>query len=86
MFRSVAHGACIREGKPAPNETLQRELADAAALTAITQVEEINGIHWPLSTGILSRHLSRAMNQLRYIAGKLGDRFADEIVKVLERN
>lgn len=28
MFRSVAHGACLREGKSAPNETLQRELAD----------------------------------------------------------
>ncbi|KAI3446445.1 hypothetical protein Pfo_003110 [Paulownia fortunei] len=28
LFRSVAHGACIRSGKPAPNENLQRELAD----------------------------------------------------------
>ncbi|KAF4361990.1 hypothetical protein F8388_020797 [Cannabis sativa] len=28
MFRSVAHGACLRAGKPAPNENLQRELAD----------------------------------------------------------
>ncbi|XP_062117617.1 OVARIAN TUMOR DOMAIN-containing deubiquitinating enzyme 4 isoform X2 [Humulus lupulus] len=28
MFRSVAHGACLRAGKPAPNEKLQRELAD----------------------------------------------------------
>ncbi|KAL0346267.1 UNVERIFIED_CONTAM: OVARIAN TUMOR DOMAIN-containing deubiquitinating enzyme 4 [Sesamum radiatum] len=28
LFRSVAHGACIRSGKPVPNENLQRELAD----------------------------------------------------------
>ncbi|XP_072986425.1 OVARIAN TUMOR DOMAIN-containing deubiquitinating enzyme 4 [Typha latifolia] len=28
LFRSVAHGACIRSGKPLPNEDLQRELAD----------------------------------------------------------
>ncbi|PON91650.1 OTU domain containing protein [Trema orientale] len=28
MFRSVAHGACLRSGKPAPSESLQRELAD----------------------------------------------------------
>ncbi|KAJ6749750.1 hypothetical protein OIU85_000389 [Salix viminalis] len=28
LFRSVAHGACIRSGKPAPSENLQRELAD----------------------------------------------------------
>ncbi|KAJ0042593.1 hypothetical protein Pint_17992 [Pistacia integerrima] len=28
LFRSVAHGACLRDGKPAPTESLQRELAD----------------------------------------------------------
>jgi hypothetical protein len=28
LFRSVAHGASLRSGKPAPNENLQRELAD----------------------------------------------------------
>nr|XP_043609636.1 OVARIAN TUMOR DOMAIN-containing deubiquitinating enzyme 4 [Erigeron canadensis]XP_043609637.1 OVARIAN TUMOR DOMAIN-containing deubiquitinating enzyme 4 [Erigeron canadensis] len=28
LFRAVAHGACIRSGKPAPSESLQRELAD----------------------------------------------------------
>lgn len=28
MFRSVAHGACLRAGKPPPSESLQRELAD----------------------------------------------------------
>lgn len=28
LFRSVAHGACIRSGRPAPNESLQKELAD----------------------------------------------------------
>ncbi|KAK6941869.1 OTU domain [Dillenia turbinata] len=28
LFRSVAHGACLRSGKPAPNESIQRELAD----------------------------------------------------------
>ncbi|XP_020598893.1 OTU domain-containing protein At3g57810 [Phalaenopsis equestris] len=28
LFRSVAHGACIRAGKSIPDETLQRELAD----------------------------------------------------------
>ncbi|XP_042003131.1 OVARIAN TUMOR DOMAIN-containing deubiquitinating enzyme 4-like isoform X1 [Salvia splendens] len=28
LFRSVAHGACIRLGNPAPNENAQRELAD----------------------------------------------------------
>uniref|UniRef100_A0A2P2KQX1 Ubiquitin thioesterase OTU n=2 Tax=Rhizophora mucronata TaxID=61149 RepID=A0A2P2KQX1_RHIMU len=28
LFRSVAHGACLRAGKPAPSESLQKELAD----------------------------------------------------------
>ncbi|XP_068643785.1 OVARIAN TUMOR DOMAIN-containing deubiquitinating enzyme 4-like isoform X2 [Aristolochia californica] len=28
LFRSVAHGACLRTGKPAPDEILQRQLAD----------------------------------------------------------
>lgn len=28
LFRSVVHGACLRAGKPAPDEKLQRELAD----------------------------------------------------------
>ncbi|VAI18965.1 unnamed protein product [Triticum turgidum subsp. durum] len=28
LFRSVAHGECIRSGKPIPNENLQRKLAD----------------------------------------------------------
>ncbi|KAF8780995.1 hypothetical protein HU200_000962 [Digitaria exilis] len=28
LFRSVAHGACIRLGKPIPNEDLQKKLAD----------------------------------------------------------
>lgn len=28
LFRSVAHGACVRSGKPLPDERLQRELAD----------------------------------------------------------
>ncbi|KAJ8752198.1 hypothetical protein K2173_003806 [Erythroxylum novogranatense] len=28
LFRSVSHGACLRAGKPAPTENLQRELAD----------------------------------------------------------
>lgn len=28
MFRSVAHGACLRSGKPPPSEGFQRELAD----------------------------------------------------------
>ncbi|KAL6656245.1 hypothetical protein ACP70R_007071 [Stipagrostis hirtigluma subsp. patula] len=28
LFRSVAHGACIRSGKPIPNEDLQKKLAD----------------------------------------------------------
>ncbi|KAF3442599.1 hypothetical protein FNV43_RR16515 [Rhamnella rubrinervis] len=28
LFRSVAHGACLRSGKPAPSGSLQRELAD----------------------------------------------------------
>ncbi|PIA48528.1 hypothetical protein AQUCO_01400843v1 [Aquilegia coerulea] len=28
LFRSVAHGACLRAGKPCPSESLQRELAD----------------------------------------------------------
>lgn len=28
LFRAVAHGACIRSGKPLPNESMQRELAD----------------------------------------------------------
>ncbi|KAK2400644.1 Cysteine proteinases superfamily protein [Trifolium repens] len=28
MFRSVAHGACLKSGKPPPSESFQRELAD----------------------------------------------------------
>lgn len=28
LFRSVAHGACIRLGNSAPDENAQRELAD----------------------------------------------------------
>ncbi|KZV53332.1 OTU domain-containing protein-like [Dorcoceras hygrometricum] len=28
LFRSVAHGACVRSGKSPPSETLQKELAD----------------------------------------------------------
>ncbi|KAG5003428.1 hypothetical protein JHK84_027691 [Glycine max] len=28
LFRSVARGACLRSGKPPPNESIQRELAD----------------------------------------------------------
>lgn len=28
MFRSVAHGACLRSGRPAPDEHFQRQLAD----------------------------------------------------------
>ncbi|MCI01101.1 OTU-like cysteine protease, partial [Trifolium medium] len=28
MFRSVAHGACLRSGKPPPSGSFQRELAD----------------------------------------------------------
>ncbi|KAM3261220.1 hypothetical protein ACQJBY_052091 [Aegilops geniculata] len=28
LFRSVVHGACVRSGKPIPNEDLQRKLAD----------------------------------------------------------
>ncbi|KAL6133891.1 hypothetical protein ACLB2K_066124 [Fragaria x ananassa] len=28
LFRSVAHGACLRAGKSAPSQSLQRELAD----------------------------------------------------------
>lgn len=28
LFRSIAHGACLRSGKSAPNESFQRELAD----------------------------------------------------------
>ncbi|CAI0414503.1 unnamed protein product [Linum tenue] len=28
LFRSVAHGACVRAGKSPPSESLQRELAD----------------------------------------------------------
>ncbi|KAI7997480.1 OTU domain-containing protein [Camellia lanceoleosa] len=28
LFRSVAHGAYLRSGKPSPSESLQKELAD----------------------------------------------------------
>ncbi|GLT96131.1 hypothetical protein SLE2022_137760 [Rubroshorea leprosula] len=28
LFRSVAHGACLRSGRPAPNDHRQRQLAD----------------------------------------------------------
>ncbi|XP_022151797.1 OTU domain-containing protein At3g57810-like [Momordica charantia] len=28
LFRSVVHGACLRSGKPAPSEVLQKQLAD----------------------------------------------------------
>nr|XP_010908673.1 OTU domain-containing protein At3g57810 isoform X2 [Elaeis guineensis] len=32
LFRSVAHGAYLREGKPSPSESLQKELADELRL------------------------------------------------------
>ncbi|XP_038974265.1 OVARIAN TUMOR DOMAIN-containing deubiquitinating enzyme 4-like isoform X2 [Phoenix dactylifera] len=32
LFRSVAHGACLRTGKPSPSENLQKELADELRL------------------------------------------------------
>lgn len=28
LFRSVVHGACLREGRPSPSEGHERELAD----------------------------------------------------------
>ncbi|XP_043703994.1 OVARIAN TUMOR DOMAIN-containing deubiquitinating enzyme 4-like isoform X3 [Telopea speciosissima] len=28
LFRSVVHGACLREGKSSPSESIQKELAD----------------------------------------------------------
>lgn len=28
LFRSIAHGACVRSRKPPPDERLQRQLAD----------------------------------------------------------
>ncbi|KAJ4972919.1 hypothetical protein NE237_006093 [Protea cynaroides] len=28
LFRSVVQGACLREGKPSPSESIQKELAD----------------------------------------------------------
>lgn len=28
LFRSVVHGACLREGKASPSDSHQRELAD----------------------------------------------------------
>ncbi|KAL5681895.1 hypothetical protein ACJX0J_008280, partial [Zea mays] len=33
LFRSVVHGACIRSGRPIPNEDLQRKLADELRAT-----------------------------------------------------
>ncbi|KAL0334205.1 UNVERIFIED_CONTAM: OVARIAN TUMOR DOMAIN-containing deubiquitinating enzyme 4 [Sesamum angustifolium] len=36
LFRSVAHGACIRSGKPVPSENLQRELADELRARCLT--------------------------------------------------
>lgn len=28
LFRAIAHGACLKNGEEAPNESRQRELAD----------------------------------------------------------
>ncbi|ONK68478.1 uncharacterized protein A4U43_C05F12150 [Asparagus officinalis] len=47
LFRSVAHGACIRSGKPSPDEALQRELADELrALVAEEFVKRRSETEW----------------------------------------
>lgn len=47
LFRSVAHGACIRSGKPSPNEALQRELADELrALVADEFIKRRSETEW----------------------------------------
>ncbi|CAK9172533.1 unnamed protein product [Ilex paraguariensis] len=42
LFRSVTHGACLQSGKPAPNETLQRELADKLRARTLEWQDFIN--------------------------------------------
>ncbi|KAI4965237.1 hypothetical protein ZWY2020_054971 [Hordeum vulgare] len=43
LFRSVVHGACIRSGKPIPNEDLQRKLADE--LRSMLLIHHCKGCH-----------------------------------------
>ena len=38
MFRAVAHGACLRSGKPAPDESTQRTMADELRNKAIDEL------------------------------------------------
>jgi hypothetical protein len=38
LFRAVAHGACLRSGKPAPDESTQRTMADELRNKAIDEL------------------------------------------------
>lgn len=47
LFRSIAHGACLRSGKVSPSETLQRELADELrALVADEFIKRRSETEW----------------------------------------
>ncbi|XP_057811130.1 OVARIAN TUMOR DOMAIN-containing deubiquitinating enzyme 4-like isoform X1 [Salvia miltiorrhiza] len=60
LFRSVVHGACLRAGKPSPNESHEKELADElraavkkSLLFYVLSVTE--GIHEPFVAFCLKR-------------------------------
>lgn len=59
LFRSVAHGACLRSGKAVPSETLQRELADELrARVADEFIKRREETEWFIE-GDFDRYISR---------------------------
>lgn len=38
LFRSVAHGARLRTGKPSPNESVEKELADELRAKVLNEI------------------------------------------------
>ncbi|CAN4123154.1 unnamed protein product [Withania somnifera] len=46
LFRSVAHGACVRSGKPSPDENLQRQLADELRAVADEFIKRREETEW----------------------------------------
>lgn len=59
LFRSVAHGACIRSGKPIPNENLQRQLADELRKLVVDEfIRRREETEWFIE-GDFDRYMSR---------------------------
>ncbi|KAK1631821.1 hypothetical protein QYE76_006136 [Lolium multiflorum] len=61
LFRSVAHGECIRSGKPIPDEDLQRKLADdLRALVADEFIKRRAETEW-----FIEGHFDTYVSQIR---------------------